>query len=185
LKTKPKENISSHSKEMRNFILFLLFVTGLILTVFEINIFRKTVIDWKIPTGIWLFTGFVSLFWLRKYLIECWDTKSLFWHLFFCVVSFGGFFVYGFMAINYYLPNKNKVKIIKATIHETGHLAKGKFGCGNPYAYVYIKGELKELIFPCGFKIDNNQFVSVKLQRGLLGFDIIVEQIPETTTLLE
>lgn len=149
------------------------------MTVFEINIFRKTLIDWKIPTGIWFGTGFISLVWLRTYLVEYYGTKHILLQLVFSVCSFGGLFTYGFMASNYYLLDKNQVQIIKTTIIETGHLAKGKNGCGNPYARVDIKGTEKELVFPCGFEIDKYKSVSVKLQGGLFGFDRLLEQTPE------
>jgi len=163
-----------------NYSLTFLFFSGLVLTVFEINIFRKTIIDWKIPTGIWLGVGLISLRWLRTYLAENYNTKNVFLQLVFCVGSFGGIFAYGFMATNYYLLNNNEPKIIKTSITKTGHLAKGRNGCGNPYAYVKIKGVEKELIFPCNLEIEKYEFVLVTLQRGLLGFDRILDQIPES-----
>jgi len=156
-----------------------LFLSGLILTIFEINIYRKTIIDWKIPTGIWFGIGLLQLIWLRKYLAEYYDTKSIIWQLVFSIVSFGGLFTYGFMATNYYLLNENETEKIKATVIKTGHLAKGKNGCGNPYAHIIIKGKEKELIFPCDFEIEKYKFVTVKLQQGFLGFDRVIDQVPE------
>lgn len=161
-----------------NYILMVLFFSGLILTIFEIDIFRKTVIDWKIPMGIGFGIGFISMLWLRKYLSE-YQTKNIFLQLVFSVCSFGGIFTYGFMATNYYLLAKNEGEMIKATIIESGYLAQGQYGCENPYAYIYIKGTEKQLIFPCGFEIEKYKFVTVKLQRGFFGFDRIIDQVAE------
>lgn len=161
-----------------NYALTFLFFSGIILTIFEINIYRKTVIDWKIPTAIWLGIGLISLFYLRKYLAEHYNTKNIFLQLVFSVCSFGGLLTYSFMASNYYLIDKVETEIIKTPIIKTGHLAKGKNGCNNPYVDVYIKGAEKELIFPCDFEIEKYKFVSVRLTRGLFGFDRILEQSP-------
>lgn len=83
------------------------------------------------------------------------------------------------MAANYYLLDKTEPEIIKAKIIKAGYLAKGKNGCGNPYALIYIKRTEKELVFRCDFEINKYKFVSIKLQCGLFGFDRIIEQVPE------
>ena len=174
-----KNNCTRRRIKGKNTILTFLFFCGLILTVFEINIFRKTVIDWKIPMGICLGMGLISWVWLRKYLAEYYNTKNIFIQLIFTICGLGGLFTYSFMAINYYFLQKNKIEIIKGVIIERGHLAKGKSGCGNSYARINIKGIKKELVFPCDFEIDKYKFVVVKLQCGFWGFARIIEQVPE------
>lgn len=155
-----------------NFILTILFLGGIILTVFEINIYRDTIISWIIPTSIWLLSGLIFIPITSKLLKKYYDTKAFFWQMIFNIGAFGGLLAYSFIALNYYFPTDkevhNKVQIIK-----TGHLAKGRHGCGNPYADVRINGVNKELIFPCDFKIEKYNYVLLTVKTGLLGFDII------------
>ncbi len=88
--------------------------------------------------------------------------------------------VYVFMATNYYFGKNNKIETLQTEILKTGHLAKGKGGCGLPYADVIIKKSDKQLIFPCDFEIEQYKYVDLTLQEGLLGFDVIIAQIPMT-----
>ena len=158
--------------------LTFLFFTGLILTIFEINIFHLTIIDWKIPRGIWLGVGVLVLIFFRKVLTDYYDTKNIFLQLVFTVCSFGGLSTYGFMASNYYLNGNIETETLKTEIIKNGHLAKGRSGRGEPYANVIINGTEKQLIFPCGFEIERYKYVNIKLRRSFLGFDLILEQVP-------
>ncbi len=174
-----KKNLLSQKMRWIDYILSFLFFCGLILNVFTITIFRKTVIDWEVPTGIWLGFGLMSMLCLRKYSAKYYHIRNILWELFITIGSFGGFFTYGFMATNYYFLDKNEIETIKTTIIKTGHFAEGQSGCGNAHAHVNIKGKEKQLVFPCGFEIVKYKFITVKLQRGFLGYDRIMEQIPE------
>ena len=162
----------------KNIGLSLLFFSGLILTIFEINIFHKTIIDWKIPTSIWVFTGLLFAPFMSKHLVNYYNTTGLFLQLVFNICSFGGILVYIFMATNYYFGKDNKLETFQTEILKTGHLAKGRNGCGSPYADVFVKKSDKQLIFPCDFEIEQYKYVDLTLQKGLLGFDIIIAQIP-------
>lgn len=158
-------------------LLSILFFAGIVGIIFEIDLYRDTVIDWKIPTAIWFGMGILTLNKMRKYLRDYYDTEGLFLQFVFCVVSFGGLVTYGFMAGNYYLVSNDKIEVIQVPVRETGNLAKGKNGCGNPYAIVSIKGTEKELVFPCDFEIGNYQFVTLKIQRGLFGYYKVLEKV--------
>ena len=79
------------------------------------------------------------------------------------------------MITNYYLPN-NSETTIKTKILKTGHLAKGRYGCGNPYCDIILKNEEKQLISPCDFEIENYDTVEVIVKKGLFGFDIITDK---------
>ena len=164
----------------KNVGLSIFFFSGLILTIFEINIFHKTIVDWKIPTSIWFFGGLLFAPFMSKHLVNYYNTTGLFLQSVFNICSFGGILVYVFMATNYYLGVDNQSETIRTEILKTGHLAKGRNGCGNPYADVKIKNSDKELIFPCNFEIERYKYVDLILKKGLLGFDIILAQIPRT-----
>jgi hypothetical protein len=171
-----KERPIDKNLQWRAYVLIFLFFSGLILTVGEISIYRKTIIGWKAPTAIWLAVGLISVIFLRKYLSSY--TKNIFLQLLFSVCSFGGLFTYSFMATNYYFIDNIKAEVVKTPIIKTGHLAKGKNKCEYPYADVNIKGAEKELIFPCDLEIEKYKFVSVSLKAGLWGFYRILEQTP-------
>lgn len=38
----------------------ILFIAGLVLTYFEIEIYQKTLISWYIPTGVWIGSGLIT-----------------------------------------------------------------------------------------------------------------------------
>ncbi|MEP7168412.1 MAG: hypothetical protein ABI855_03505 [Bacteroidota bacterium] len=160
-----------------NSLLTVLFIGTLILTVVEIDIYRKTIIHWAIPTFIWLLTGLIltplTSSFLKKYI----DTNSFFLQLVFNVVTWGGLLIYGLMATNYYLPTDSS-KTITTKIINTGHLAKGKNGCGEPYCEVVINRTVKQLVFPCDFNIEIYNDIDLTIKKGLWGFDIITDKNP-------
>lgn len=163
------EDASKRRLYIINLIVKAGFVSGLILTIFEIHLYRDTIIQWTIPTAIWFFSGLIltpttsNLF--KKYNI----TSVFFWQLVINAGGFGGLFVYTFIALNYYFPSDKKV-YEKVQIIKTGHLAKGKYGCGNPYADVKINDINKELIFPCNIEIEKYKYINLTMKKGLLGF---------------
>jgi hypothetical protein len=163
-----------------NYVLTVLFFSGLVLTYFEILIFRKTVIDWKIPTGIWFFVGLAMTFVTTELLDKYYKTTDFFLRLVFNINAFGGLTVYIFMSLNYYFQPSDESKKMKVSIIKTGHLAKGRSGCGEPYAHINIQGEEKELIFRCDIEIENYKFVDLTVKKGLWGFDIITTKTPLT-----
>lgn len=185
LTRKEKYAIQQQSKKIKfkklNYInigISILFFSGLILTIFEINIFQKTIIDWKIPTGIWFFTGFIFLPFTAKYLVNYYETTGFFLQSVFNICSFGGILVFIFMATNYYFHFDSQTETYKTKIIRTGHLAKGRSSCAPPYAEVVIKHLDKQLIFPCDFEIERYKYINLTVQKGIWGFDIILNQTP-------
>jgi hypothetical protein len=167
---------SDRTPKLTKYFAGALFFCGVVLTIFEINIFRKTIIDWKIPGSIWLGTGLVSIFFTRKYLEH--ETKNIFMQLFINICGVGGILAYSFMATNYYLLDDKTTETIKTKIIKTGHLAKGKSGCEEPYADVRIKDFEKKLIYPCDFEMDKYRFVIVRTKKGFWGYNRILSQVP-------
>lgn len=154
-----------------------LFIGAIILTVFEIEIYRKTLINWVLPTFIWVSIGLILTPLTSSFLKKYYDTDSFFLRLIFNIVIWGGLVIYSFMATNYYFPRDNS-KIIKTKIIKTGHLAKGRYGCGEPYCDVVIDKKEKQLTFPCDFEIEKYNFIELTIKKGLWGFDIIIDKRP-------
>jgi len=161
-----------------NCILTILFIGTLYLTVFEIHIYRKTLIHWAIPTSIWFITGLIVTPLTSNFLEKHYSISGFFLQLVFNVVTWGGLLIYGLMATNYYYAN-DKSKLITSKIITTGHLSKGRGGgCAEPYCELNINGKEKQLVFSCGVEIENYKYVELTIKKGLLGFDIITEKIP-------
>ena len=153
-------------------ILTILFIGGIILTVLEINIYRQTLISWTIVTAVWLSSGLIATFFTSNLLTKHYETKGLFLKVVYNTAAFGGIVTYGFMALNFYFPSDYQA-IVRTEIIKTGRLAKGRGGCGNPYAGVVLKGRPKELVFPCDYELDKYRYVKLSVKKGLLGFEII------------
>ncbi|MBP8034140.1 MAG: hypothetical protein KAZ71_06045 [Bacteroidia bacterium] len=181
-----KEKITEYQQSLKTMkykinwvkgILPIIFIGTLILTVFEIEIYRQTLINWAILTFIWFLPGIILTPFTRKFLKYHIETNSLFLQFLFNTVTWGGLLIYGFMATNYYYPTKS-IRTITAKIIRTGHLAKGRYGCGPPYCDVVINNKEKELIFPCGLEIEKYKSIDLKIQKGLWGFEIVAESTP-------
>lgn len=170
---------NSHKFERRkksiSFILSFLFLLGMVLIIFEINIYRDTIIEWTIPTAIWIFSGVLLTPFTSTLLNEYYDTKGIILQLIFNIAAFGGIVCYIFMALNFYFPF-DREDVYHVEITNTGRLAKGRRGCGNPYADVKVKGHDKQLVFSCGFDVEKYSNVILIIKPGLLGFDIIMSK---------
>lgn len=146
---------------------------ALVAIIWEMTIYRKTLIHFIIPFSIFLVGG-TTLFWLLKGRIRFYSEieRSLFVKLLHGVLVFGGVLMFIFMALNYYLVS-DQVLTPQLKVEEKGQLAKGRNGCGNPYVLVNYKGFEKQLILPCGTDLRNVERVKLELQEGLFGFMIV------------
>jgi hypothetical protein len=176
LKTKRIQKSKDDKFNLNNTVLTILFFAGLILQVFAIGIYRNTIIDWKVTSIIWLFTGLISQRFTATILNTYYRTTNYFMQLFFNVCSFGGMMAFCFLSINYYFNTEAQTEIVKTLIVKTGHLAKGRHGCENPYADVEIQNTTKQLVFPCDTEIEKYKFVSLTIRKGFLGFYIIADR---------
>jgi hypothetical protein len=161
-----------------NSLLTILFIGTLYLTVFEIHIYRKTLIHWAVPTSIWFLTGLILTPLTNNFLKKHYDTSGFFLQLVFNVVTWGGLLLYGLMATNYYFPSDGS-KLLSTKIINKGNLSKGRGGgCAEPYCDVIIDKTEKQLFFSCGIDIENFDYIDLTIKKGLWGFDIITDKIP-------
>ncbi|SDF32829.1 hypothetical protein SAMN05216464_11614 [Mucilaginibacter pineti] len=159
----------------KNTLFTLLFFTGLYLSVLEIELYRKTFIPLSIPLLIWILTGlFITPFFLKT-LPDYLKTEIFIYQIAFNTITWGGIVTYLFMALNCYGARADNTS---ATLIATGsgYLAKGRYGCGEPYKEVYYSGLNKVLIFPCGTTIEETNTVTITLNKGLFNYDVIVDQ---------
>ena len=162
----------------RNRIMSILTFGSLLLIIWEMFIFRKTFISFLIPLSILVIGGLAAFFSLRNkinYYIQ--NEHSIFLQAIHGIILFGGLLMFSFMGANYYFTTQ-KEEIFDLKVVETGHLARGRRSCGNPYAIVNYNNTKKQLIFPCNTDLENCTNVKVGLNQGLFGFVVIKEMKP-------
>ncbi len=169
-----------HYKLKSNFLGALFFV-GMILIIWEIEIYRVTFIKAKILTLVWLLTGvLITPLFKKIFNIYCLNPYTpgrspIFFHVLFNTVSFGSILIFLFMFINQTFGSQYKT-FITLPIQSYGHFAKTRRSCGQAYAHVIYKGEEKELVFGCDTKIEDYQSVQLEISTGLFGFEVITNQ---------
>ena len=165
LKRKPKVlKTKKIDRKKLNFILTLLFILGISLTVWEIIIFRHTIIE-------------VEILFFSNSINEI-EGKSVNWVLQFMIHSFttGAFLLFSFMATNFYLAEDN-VTMKSFKIINKGSLAgsKGSREKRKPYVVIDYKGFNKELIF--SFKDTETVYkatqATVFIKKGFFGIEVI------------
>ena len=89
---------------------FISLMTGLVLMIFEIFLFRKTIIQIWIPIIIILTIGAISFIINRTHFNLTNDSTGWFFPLLQNIVSWGFTFCYLFMAMNYYFADTEQFK---------------------------------------------------------------------------
>jgi hypothetical protein len=159
----------------------LLFFISLCLIIWEISIFRRTIIPVYIPLAIWTVTGITLTPFFKRmvniYILNPYSPGYLpiFWHLFYNIVTWGGLSVFIFMWTNEHFTN-NTLQDITTSINAYRHLATDRRGCGEPYVDISYKEQNKELFFPCGTPVEKYRLVHIGIEKGLFGFDVIKNQ---------
>lgn len=167
------------NRNTKNIALTILFAIAVLLTIWQIMIYRKTVIDFQVPFVIWLTTGLVFTPFMTKALDNYYSTKHLLLQLLFNSTTFGGIIVFLFMSTNFYF-HTGQVKKVECEIINTGTLGRGRHGtCKSPFATVVINKVQKQLVFGCGIYIHKYKNIELELVQGRWGYDIISRMNPK------
>lgn len=158
-----------------NTVLTALFLTGLLLSALAVNIYRLTIISPALTTAIWILTGLLITPFTTKVLAEEMKANSIFLQVIYNMATWGGITVYLFLAANFYFTRHDTYETVFQIVNN-GNLAKGRNGCGEPYAEIIFEGKEKQLIFQCDTKIKGYYFVQLTLETGLWGYEIIKKQ---------
>jgi hypothetical protein len=170
------ERVSNGNKKLDNLIGFL-FILGLILLIWEIFIYRRTIIELKIPLLLWLTPGvfMTPLLYKRMNYI---DGMKAHWTLHYILHTCmtGAFILFAFMASNLYFAD-NQIKNKTFDIIRKGSLpgSKGHRSERKPYVMINYEGMEKQLIFsfPETERINSAKKVNLAVKKGLWGFDIL------------
>jgi hypothetical protein len=169
---------------LKSSLLSGLFLLGMILTIWEIQIYEVTIIPLFIPLSIWLLTGLIiTPFFKKTFNIYCFNPYSpgktpVALHIVSNVASFGGILLFLFMWTNQYFANPEK-STVTAGIIQYGHFAKTANGCGNPWVHIIYLRREKELVFPCGTDVEKYNSVYLEVKKGFFGFDVITNKTLE------
>jgi hypothetical protein len=158
-------------------VIYVLFVVCMGLIYWEIMLYRRTIIDYKILLCIFLIPGFITTPLLYDILNRFDGIKMhWFWHYILHTVIVGGFLMFSFMSINFYGANSNP-KIETFAIIKKGSLPGRKYHRNErvPYAEINYNGFNKQLVFGHKYEIqmDTAKLVTLYIRDGRFGFKIL------------
>lgn len=153
---------------------------GLILIIWEIFIFRKTIIPLWIPLTIIGLIGAYTTWRDYKNYINAYPGKgTLFFAFMQNTIAWGFTTCSVFMLSNYYLAN-SKPRTRTFNIEDRDSMIGRKYHRDEckPLIRINYDGQRKELVFSTEYfnKIDEHQQVTLVTKKGLFGFDVIIEQ---------
>ncbi len=151
--------------------------------IWEVKIYRLTIIDFTLPLLIVLIVGLITTpFALNDFqeLFNYTNKSSLyFWAFFQSTVSWGFIFCSIVMFSNYYLASTD-IKTKTYEIVDRSSLPGRKYHREErkPTFEIDYNGKKKELVFSHKFynKMDFYKTVDLEIKEGFLGFDILINQ---------
>jgi hypothetical protein len=167
------------SLKIRKFYYPFIFFLGLILIIFEIEIFRNTIIDLNILMSLILLSGLLFLLFDFKNYKKTYNYNGL--KLYFnsiinFIVGYGFTVCSIFMFTNYYFASDviedKEFKIIKRSSLPGGKNSRDK---RKPTFTINFEGQEKELVFKNEYyeTMDNFGSIEISVQKGYFGFYIL------------
>lgn len=177
---KQEQAIKNKEIDKITITIYILFFLGIMLTFLATIIYEKTFINWWIPFIIWLIAGIITTVIIpkrwKKIFRKDHNIKTLIWETMNNCLTFGGITVFIFLYINLKSPTKNvetqKLKIVKKSSKNGSH------GRITPVADVIYKGLTKTvpLKYSEQNKLNDLDYLTLKIKKGNLGFDVIIEK---------
>jgi hypothetical protein len=157
---------------------FLNVVVGTFLIVLEVELYRKTIIDFYIPLIVILVVGTAAFLFNKRHYQKVYALQGIFFPLIQNIFSWGFIACYLFMATNYYFTDTD-TRNHKFPIKYKSSLPGGK-GHQNerqPLVAIDYFGFEKELVFRFSQtgNVEQADSVILKTSRGILGFDVLVD----------
>ena len=167
-----------HKKTLNKWktIYFITVLTGAILCIFEIGIYRLTMIKTIIPVSIIALVGLVTFYFNRGHFRKVYEEHWLIYAIIQNVVSWGFIACYLFMAANYYFSDNN-------VRHHTFEIKSKSWMSGSrrkrnerkPTVVIDYFGFAKELVFTFEDteSINAAKKINLSVKNGFFGFDVI------------
>jgi hypothetical protein len=170
------ERVSNGNKKLDGLV-SALFFSGLILLLWVMMIYNKTIIELKIPLMIWLIPGVVltPLFYNTMNYIEGVKVHWILHYILHTCMT-GTFILFAFMASNFYCAdNQIEKKTFEIIRTESSVGSKGYPKKKRPCLLINYEGIEKELIFYRSEvdRINSAKIVNLRVKKGLWGFDIL------------
>lgn len=167
------------TRKQRKVLYPILLLLGLGLIIWQIKIFRNTIIDLSIPIGIILVVGVISFILDSKNYVKTYDMSETGFNFFALMQGIIGYgFIAGsiFMLANFYLADKDIVTR-SFEIMERSSLPGGENQREErtPTFTISYDGKIKELGFRHEFyeTMDVYENVQLEVRKGYFGFDIL------------
>lgn len=163
-------------KSFGKFTTGLMFFIGLMAALFEISLYRKTIISVYIPIAIIVLIGLISFLINKSHYKQVSFTRGNFFALLQNICSWGFIVSCGFMAVNYYFSDGNSVQHIFTIIEKSSMPGpKGKRNERQPLVTINYFDIQKELVFRYTDteKVDTADKAILFVRKGALGFDIL------------
>ena len=159
----------------------VVFAIGIMAVIWEIELYRHTVINPIIPIAIIILTGGTITPLVMKDFERLFDYRSRFmlivWSFVQSSVSWGFIACTFFMAVNFYGPT-SEAKRQTFSIVERSSLAGRKYHRDErkPTFKIEYEGKLKELVFSNAIYPDMDTYrqIEVSVKKGFLGYDLLV-----------
>jgi hypothetical protein len=167
------------SLKIRKFYYPFIFFLGLILIIFEIEIFRNTIIDLNILMSLILLSSLLFLLFDFKNYKKTYNYSGFqlyFYLILNFIVGYGFTICSIFMFSNYHfaseLTEKREFEIIERSFLPGGKNSRDKL---KPTFTINFEGKEKELVFKNEYYETMNNFGSVEIsvQKGYFGFYIL------------
>ena len=147
---------------------------------FQISIYRKTIIDWKILALICLTIGIIISFFNYKDFNNLFNYNSRYWLYFWTffqnTISWGFIACSLFMFTNYFFAEKTSIKEIFEIVEKSSMPgSKHHRNERKPIFRIKYSNKLKDLVFSHKFyeKMDSYTEVELEIRKGYLGYDIL------------
>ncbi len=168
------------TQKQRKIFYPVIFFLGAILIIWEINIYRETIINLMIPIGIIMVVGIIAFILDFKNYKSTYEYSGIGLYLYSAmhyVIGFGFIACSIFMLSNYYFADQN-TRTESYEIIRTSSLASGgkyRIDVRTPTFRINYNGKIKELVFSSEFYEKRNFYNNVELdiRQGLFGFDIL------------
>lgn len=171
------------TKKQRKILYTTLLILGLVLMLWQILIYRNTIINTGLLVAIVFVVGTICFILDYKHYKKTYDTYSWFRVFFYgflqSTVSYGFMACSFFVLTNYYFADQ---EVIKKAYYITKRSSlpgsKGSRSERKPTFYINYDGIEKELVFSHEFYAERMKFekVEFEVQKGYFGFDILLNK---------
>ena len=168
------------TKKQRKIFYAIIFISGILLMIWQIKIYRNTIIDLPILIGIILATGIVAFIVDYKNYGKTYDYEGIGLYLYSgmqYIIGFGFIACSIFTLSNYYFAESNtkteSYEIIDRTWIQGG--TKYRRNKKQPVFTINYEGKNKELVFNSKYyeKMELYKSVEFETREGLFGFKIL------------